>query len=189
MFSDNGPQFKLASKEIKKYTEDWNVKDVHKFRTSEGMVWFFNTSDAPWQNGVSESLIKSVKRSLCMVIGDYILTFGELQSAMFIIANLMNERPIGLKPGFSLELGTYPFPNDLLLGRTSSKCPSGCYALNENNRSRLRFIQNIVDSFWKKWQRDYFPTMIVRQKWHTEKRNIRVGDIVLVQDSNAVQGT
>ena len=27
----------------------------------------------------------------------------------------------------------------------------------------------------------YFPTLIVQKKWHTEKRNLQVGDIVIVQ--------
>ena len=28
----------------------------------------------------------------------------------------------------------------------------------------------------------------MRQKWHVSKRNVRVGDIVLVQDKNALKG-
>ena len=36
--------------------------------------------------------------------------------------------------------------------------------------------------------RDYFPTLIVRQKWHVAKRNLRPGDIVLVQDTNLIKG-
>ena len=31
--------------------------------------------------------------------------------------------------------------------------------------------------------------MIVRQKCHTDRRNVRVGDVVFVQDANAVRGT
>ena len=37
-------------------------------------------------------------------------------------------------------------------------------------------------------ERDYFPTLLVRQKWHVTKRNVKVGDIVLVQDCNAIRG-
>ena len=36
--------------------------------------------------------------------------------------------------------------------------------------------------------RYYFHTLLIEQKWHTAKRNMRVGDIVLVQDSNAIRG-
>ena len=30
--------------------------------------------------------------------------------------------------------------------------------------------------------------MVVYPKWHTERRNITVGDIVVVQDSNCIRG-
>ena len=36
--------------------------------------------------------------------------------------------------------------------------------------------------------RDYFHTLVIRQKWHTTVRNLQIGDIVLVQDSNVVRG-
>ena len=34
----------------------------------------------------------------------------------------------------------------------------------------------------------YFPSLLVRQKWHTDKRNVEEGDICLVNDSNAYRG-
>ena len=34
----------------------------------------------------------------------------------------------------------------------------------------------------------FFPTLIVRQKWHINRRDVNVGDIVLVQDKNALKG-
>ena len=34
----------------------------------------------------------------------------------------------------------------------------------------------------------YFPTLLVRQKWHHPKRNLKVGDICVLQDSNAFRG-
>ena len=36
--------------------------------------------------------------------------------------------------------------------------------------------------------RDFFPSLIVQQKLHTKKHNVRVGDVALIQDSNQVQG-
>lgn len=177
MYSDKGTQLISASKKL------------DSIGKKEGVTWTFNKpSDAPWYNGASEALIKSVKRGLCIAIGKSVLNFGELQSALFGIANLMNERPIGVKPGFSLELGNYLCPNDLLLGRSSSYCPSGMYDINGDNKRRLEYVQKIVESFWRKWQRDFFPSMLIRQKWHTVRRNVQVDDVVLVQDSNIVRG-
>ena len=42
--------------------------------------------------------------------------------------------------------------------------------------------------FSKRWTRYYFHTLIIIQKWHTQNRNVQVGDVVLVQDSNTIRG-
>lgn len=36
--------------------------------------------------------------------------------------------------------------------------------------------------------RDYFSTLTIRQRWHTARRNLREGDVVLVQDSDLIRG-
>ncbi|XP_068240885.1 uncharacterized protein [Palaemon carinicauda] len=122
----NCSQLVSASKELESDINNWNIHEITEFGAKEGLKWKFNRSaDAAWQNGLSEALIKSVKRSLSMLIGTTILTFSDLQTTIFEIANLMNERPIGLKPSMDVELGTYLCSNDLLLGRASNKVPSG----------------------------------------------------------------
>ena len=121
-------------------------------------------------------------------VGENVLSFSELQTVMFEVANLLNERPIGLKPGYDVNLGTYLCPNDLLLGRSRNKVPSGCMVETNGVRKRFSLIQSIVTSFWKRWMRDYFPTLMVRHKWHTERRNLEKGDIVLVQENYLIRG-
>ncbi|XP_068209204.1 uncharacterized protein [Palaemon carinicauda] len=177
IYSDRGTQLTAAEKELRNATEIFKIK------------WIFNASaDAPWQNGVSESLIKSVKRSLTIAIGDNILTFSKLQTGLYEIANLLNERPIGIKPGCDPELGRYLCPNDLLLGRAQNAVLKGEFERFPSHESRLKFHEGITDTFWRKWMRDFFPTMLIRQKWHVEKRNLQVGDLVLFQDSNVARG-
>lgn len=80
------------------------------------------SADAQWENGCSESLIRSTKICLEYAIGSAVMTFSELQTALFEIGNLLNERPIGTKNCDPVE-GTYLCPNDLLLGRASSRVP------------------------------------------------------------------
>ena len=66
------------------------------------MEWNFTKSaNAPWENGCSEAMVKLVKRIMTRTIGDATLTFGELQAVMFEVANILNERPIGMKNGSS----------------------------------------------------------------------------------------
>ena len=49
-------------------------------------------------------------------------------------------------------------------------------------------VQSIVDQFWKVWVKWYFPTLLIRQKWHVDRRNVAVGDVCMLKDSNAYRG-
>lgn len=187
--SDMGSQLMAASKEIRDMTGKWNLHEISNLGIQQGMMWSFNKSaNAPWQNGACESLIKSVKRLLVIAIGENVLSFGELQTVLYEVANILNERPIGLKPGYDISLGAYLCPNDLLLGRASNRVPSGPMVDTADVRKRFSIVQSVVTSFWRRWMRDYFPTLTIRQRWHTARRNLRAGDVVLVQDSDLIRG-
>ncbi|XP_068247848.1 uncharacterized protein [Palaemon carinicauda] len=182
--SDLGSQLVAACKELR-----LDKSKLQKYGASGGTTWiFYKSADAPWQNGCSEALIKSVKRAVLIAIGDSKLTFGEMKTVLFEVGDLLNSTPIGIKPGSDCELGSYLCPNDLILGRASSKIQADMKFVDKKYKDRLEFMQRIVDCFWKKWQRDYFPTLMVRQKWHVDKRNVKPGDIVLVQNCNTIRG-
>ena len=42
--------------------------------------------------------------------------------------------------------------------------------------------------FWKKWTLVYFPSLVMQHKWHHEKRNLQIGDIVIIADKNSPRG-
>ena len=106
---------------------------------------------------------------------------------MFEAAQLVNQRPIGNHPTDPSD-GVYMCPNDLLLGRSTPAIPQGPFKERCSNRFRFDFVQMIVESFWKRWVQEVFPSLVVWPKWHTEKRNLQVGDVVLIQDSDAFRG-
>ena len=116
------------------------------------------------------------------------MTFNELQSFVFEIANLLNQRPIGIKPTDGPELQQL-CPNDLILGRASANVPGGKFDMEFNPKKRFLFIQKLINEFWKRWNRYYFHTLIIRQKWHTSSRNLCKGDIVIVQETSSIRGT
>ena len=113
----------------------------------------------------------------------------ENSKLLFELANLINERPIGIKPGSDINLGFYLSPNDLLVGRTRNSAPEGPVDSNSTYSKGFKYANEIANTFWKKWMRDYFLSLVVKAKWHTERRNVRPGDIVLVKDSNTVRGS
>lgn len=42
-----------------------------------------------------------------IAVGEYVLSFGELQTVLLEVANLLNERPIGFKPGYDISMGIF----------------------------------------------------------------------------------
>ena len=189
IYSDCGSQLSSFNKELQDMSCKWDRAEIQDCTTKSGgkIEWKFTASNAQFQNGVSEALIKSVKKCLVVAIGDSILTFSKLQSTLFEIANILNRRPIGIKPVSNIELGRYLCPNDLLLGRSTGGVPSGIIDQDPSFQDIMDFNDNIVNAFWKKWTRDFWPSLLVRQKWHFERRNLCVGDVVILQDSNAIK--
>ena len=131
--------------------------------------------------------VERKKRAITAAISDHVLTFSELQTVCFEAANLLNEKPIRRHPT-SPHDGTYLCPNDLLLGRATSRVPSRAFRETSDFRRRFEFIQSIVSYFWKKWTRDYFLSLLIQPKWHTAQRNLCEGDVVLIQDVNQIKG-
>ena len=189
IYSDCGSQLNAFNNELKIMLSGLKWEDIQNYARRNGgeIEWTFTAAHAQWQNGVSEALIKSVKRSLIIAIGDSVLTYSQLQSTLFEVGNILNQRPIGIKPSNDIELGKYLCPNDLLLGRTTGHAPLYKVENCPSYESILNFNDKIVDLFWKKWLRDFWPSLIIRQKWHFEKRNLCVGDIVIFQDSNMIK--
>ena len=82
LYSDNGSQLVAANVELRSVIQGLDQKSLKDFGVTQGLQWFFSSADAPWQNGTSEALIKSVKRAITLAIGDGTLTFSELPNCV-----------------------------------------------------------------------------------------------------------
>ncbi|XP_033111023.1 uncharacterized protein LOC117112078 [Anneissia japonica] len=185
--SDNGTQFIGAERQLREMIRGWTKRELTEFCAEQEVTWKFITPLAPHQNGCAETLVKSCKLALKKAVGEQKLTPFELHTCFQEIANLVNERPIGRIPN-DPDDGKYVCPNDILLGRASSRVPQGPFRPSKNPRDRLEFVQQIVDTFWKRWSRDVFPLLVPRRKWNVDKRNTKVDDVVILADPNAIRG-
>ena len=183
IFSDSGSQLVAAEKELREMFHIFDWDKIENICAPFQLKWTFAPPEAPWYNGCCEALIRSVKKSVVHSIGNHKTTFSELQTIFFECANIVNERPIGATPE-SVNDGKYICPNDILLGRSTIKVPSGPFDETINSRKRIYFVQRLTDCFWKKWTSDYFPSLLERKKWHHLKRNCQVGDIVIIQNKD-----
>ena len=47
---------------------------------------------------------------------------------------------------------------------------------------RWKQAQYLADVIWKRWIREYLPSLQLKQKWLRQRPNLAVGDLVLVVD-------
>ena len=197
IISDPGSQLQGASKELLQWRKGWDQDKLIRYGAEKSLQWKFIMAAFQHQNGGAESLVKVVKgimKSLMHSLSDTKLSLNELNTLLDECANLANERPIGQKPNNQTD-PEYLSPNSLLLGRCSARISAGPFesadAFDENpDNAKTSFVlvQRITVQFWKVWQKLYFPTLLIRQKWHHQKRNLEPNDVCLLQDSNNLRG-
>ena len=162
-----------------------DLEEVMKFHRCE---WLLNPPKASHFGGIWERKIGSVKRILdsCLVeINPRKLTCDEfhtcLQEAAAIINNtpmweISNDpnEPYPLTPANLITLKDSPNPPPL---ESYSKADIIAYGPR-----RCRRVQFISDQFWHRWKHEYIHHLQPRKKWITEKRSVKVGDVVLLKD-------
>ena len=185
--SDPGSQLESASGKL----ENWWSSFSNSLRTlagSKNFQWKLSPADSPWRQGKAERRIGVVKKLIRLSIGDSRVSPLELQTVLMEIANICNERPVGLsKPR---EDGSYSVltPNHLLLGRSINVLPDDA-ELSEDlpMPSRYRLVNFVTTSFWQKWMREVAPRLILRQKWHQKSRNLCAGDLVMICEPSKIK--
>ena len=53
---------------------------------------------------------------------------------------------------------------------------------------KLRQVQALQSTFWKRWVKEYLPTLTKRPCWRSHSPNFEEGELVLVQDDDVKRG-
>ena len=178
LYSDPGSQLVGAKRELK--------DAMSKSGSENGFEWILGTPDAPWQQGAVESLVKTVKKALDLAIHNQRLSVPEFLTVCYEIANIVNERPLGLLPDLDSNINVLT-PNCLLLGRATSSNPN-IWQPNYSLKTRGQLVSSIEDQFWRHWMELFAPSLVYRHKWHAQQRDIQLNDVVLILDSNSLKG-
>jgi hypothetical protein len=163
IFSDPGSQLVGAERELLSMWESIDKESTHKTCAERGTSWIFGPADSSWYQGAVEVLVKAVKRALKFSIGTQRLSASELLTVFTEVANLLNERPIGLIPSVDSEL-TVLTPNSLLIGRPYANNPVG-WSPDISLKGRVQLVGQIAQQFWVEWTKFYAPTLVCQRKW------------------------
>ena len=180
--SDNGTNFIDGEKEIRKSISEWNDNNkLRKYLLLNEIEWIFNPPLAPHMGGAWERMVRSVKKVMNVIIRNHVLDDERLNTVFCEVESIVNGRPITQCSDNVADMEPLT-PNHLLFLRGGLKAPPGKFVKDDMYNRRWRHVQFLADAFWKRWVRQYLPTLQKRQKWFDIKENLRIGDIVLVLD-------
>lgn len=111
-----------------------------------------------------------------------------LSTLLAEVENIVNSRPLSHVSVDPTSLETLT-PNHFLIG---SKSCLPIIGLFENSdfclRKQWRISQRLADMYWRRWVKEILPELLPCPKWQQEKRNLQVGDLVLVVDPDSPRG-
>lgn len=189
MYSDNGTNFVGANKELKVALREIDQSRVSDVLNAKGIQWHFSPPRSPHFGGVWEVLVKSVKRALKSVIGKQCVHEDTLYTLLCEVESTVNSRPLTYVSTDVADPEPLT-PSHFLMNKSvqvSSPVDTSCDDVN--TRKRWRQTQVLADHYWRRWRREYLPSLTVANKWTSENPNLAVDDVVLMIDRNAPRAT
>ena len=183
IFSDNGTNIVGGYNELMKAWKEVDQKKLSSVSKSMGIEWDFNVPLASHQGGVYERMIRTVRRVLESMINPHTrLTDDVLQTFFCQVEYIVNSRPLTKVSDDPLD-ETALCPNHLLVIGSYINFPVGTFREADKYRRQWRYVQFLVDHFWKRWVREYLPMLCERPKWQKLRNNVKVGDLILLEDT------
>jgi hypothetical protein len=187
--SDHGTNFVGGLREIRESVQQWREsKNVQNHLLKKEIEWEFNPPSASHMGGIWERQIRTLRKVMESLLKGQVLDDERLTTLFCEIESIVNSRPI-------THVSSDPFdpepltPNHLLLLRGGPDLVPGVYDKDDVYRKRWRHVQFMADTFWKRWIKEYLPSLQHRQKWNQQRRNLAEGDIVLVVDEQVPRKT
>ncbi len=149
-----------------------------------GTTWIFSIEKAPWHNAIAERMIRSVKESLCKVIGKASLPRIELETLLVETEGIVNNRPLGLvsddiKDSLPITLA------ELCIGRPIDVLPTPPTSVQSLLSHRRLLWKRLLNQFWKNWTNTYLLDLQTTRIWHTPNHiDVKIGEILLAREEN-----
>ena len=189
VWSDNATNFISASKELIK-DASFDEKLFKDTLSKKGVDWQFIPARSPHQGGIWERMVKQVKTLLTAVYnqeGYRKLSDEEYMTYLKEVENILNWRPLTSNSDDPQDFSCLSPHSLLSMGIIPSSVPQYKPLKKDTYRRCWGTVQLMADEFWKRWILFYLPTLQKRSKWFDVQRNLKVGDLVLLIDNNALR--
>lgn len=184
MYSDNGTTFVGADREMREAIRTWQHKAALEYVQMKGTNWHFITPAAPFQGGIWEAAVKSMKHHLKRVMGTQKYSFEVLSTLLAEVEACLSSRPIcamsdDCDDAHALTPAHFLIGVKLVLPISVQRDEPP-----RNAKAMWQQLQYGKQSFWNQWASDYLNTLQQRNKWKTERANVKVGQLALLKNEN-----
>lgn len=190
LYSDNGTTFVGTDKELARVLRQWATQlPDHRF-AEYNTTWKFITPAAPHKGGIWEAAVKAMKRHLKRALGNQQVTKDELYQLAVHIEGCLNSRPLWPQsddPNDPLPLT----PAHFILGKPILPQPvaENVAEWPKNKLTAWGHRQQLQQKIWHQWREEVLANLQTRNKWYNIKKNLKIGDMVIVKKENMPPAT
>ena len=188
---DRGTNFVGARNELEAELQNMDQNKVKQYLMSKDCDYFefkLNVPSASHMGGSWERQIRSVRNVLTSLLNHAGTQLDDesLRTFMCEAAAIINSRPLTVDnlndPSSVIPLN----PNMLLTMKSKVVLPPPGEFQREDlySRKRWRRVQHLANEFWSRWKNEYLQNLQRRSKWINPKRDMRIGDVVIVRDGD-----
>ena len=183
--SDNGSNFKGASREIREARMAWNEQEAVEELSEAGIEWSFGPAYCGSWGGVWERMVQIVKHSFKACINGCILDTDSFDALCCGIAGVVNRRPLtrasdSLDEMTVLSPAHFLYPYNFLTASTSFLPPIPDQG--DHLRSTWKILRETIDEFWSVFTKSYLTLLMERSKWRNTSIPLKIGDVVLISE-------
>lgn len=183
---DQGTNFVGANNEFKQAMKEMDMKRIEVFLAKRQCEFLFNVPSASHTGGVWERQIRSIRSVLRVVLSNSAgrLDDASLRTFFYEAAAIVNSRPLSVLNLNDPTTEEPLTPNHILLMKSEQALPPpGSFSKEDVYLTkRWRRVQYLSDVFWARWRKEYLLNLTERKKWCKPRRNVMVGDVVLIKD-------
>ena len=182
VYTDKGKNLVKAATYVREEKEvDW--ENIIAKTVKDGTTWKIAPPGAQHRDGLAESRVKALKKTLEHLTGGGDLRYDQYNCVLAQAANIINDRPLGIRHHSGAEGDLVPVtPNLLLLTRTDG----GIHVENKYENPdkyvrKQRHMEELLNQWWQLWYSQVFSSLFPLNKWKEQQKNLKAGDVCLVK--------
>lgn len=183
-----GSNFIGARRELKEALEEFDEDQIKKELLEDNCKWInfkMNVPSASSMGRIWERQIHTVRSVLAAILekNSTQLDHESLETYLCECEAIINSRPLTFGNLSSLEPLT---PSHLLTMKSKVVLPPpGMFQSPDlYSRKRWKRVQHLPNEFWCHWRKEFLLSLQQCAKWNNPRRNLSVGDVVIVKDDN-----